>query len=154
MADYEQGVFISYAWGGESKQVVNRIDQVLQAPGIRIIRDKRDLGKTPDPANLQGLREDMDLSDRIRDKVSSLTSILKDMNTLSPDEHRDSDFSHLYSVIEKWMRFGPATATRKESKPAEGTHPANHSIPFRGIQVGGNAGGNIRIGNQDQPDDE
>jgi internalin A len=49
--------------------------------------------KSVDPANLQGLREDMDLYDRIRDKISGLTSILKDMNTLTPDMHQDSDFS-------------------------------------------------------------
>jgi hypothetical protein len=40
--------------------------------------------KTLDPANLQGIREDMDLYDRIRDKISGLTSILKDMNVLTP----------------------------------------------------------------------
>ena len=60
--------------------------------------------KTVDPANLQGIRDDMDLYDRIRDKVSGLTSILKDMNTLTPDMHRDSDFSDIYNAIEKRMR--------------------------------------------------
>src|SRR5215213_5077553 len=44
MTDYEQAVFISYAWGGEREQVVNQIDQALQAQGLKIIRDKRDLG--------------------------------------------------------------------------------------------------------------
>jgi hypothetical protein len=41
---YEQAVFISYAWGGESNEVVNQIDQVLQKRGLEIIRDKRELG--------------------------------------------------------------------------------------------------------------
>ena len=59
--------------------------------------------KEVDPANLQGIREDMDLYDRIRDKVSGLTSILKDMNTLTPDMHRDSDFSEIYAGIERRM---------------------------------------------------
>ena len=44
MPDYEQSVFISYAWGGEREEVVNQIDQALQKRGIKIIRDKRDLG--------------------------------------------------------------------------------------------------------------
>jgi hypothetical protein len=183
---YEQSVFISYAWGGESEEIVNQIDQALQQRGLNIIRDKRDLGykgsisafmerigqgncvivvisdkylrspncmfelaeiaegkqfhdrifpivlssaeiydpvkrleyvkhweikrgelaqamKEVDPANLQGIREDMDLYDRIRDKVSGLTSILKDMNTLTPDVHRDSDFSEIYAGIERRM---------------------------------------------------
>ncbi len=184
MQGYEQSVFISYAWGGESEEIVNQIDQALQEHGLKIIRDKRDLGykgsisafmeriglgncvivvisdkylrspncmfelveiaegkqfhdrvfpivlsnaeiydpvkrleyvkhwelkreelaqamKEVDPANLQGIREDIDLYDRIRDKVSGLTSILKDMNTLTPDLHRDSDFSEIYTGIER-----------------------------------------------------
>src|SRR5687767_14252027 len=44
MQQYEQSVFISYAWGGESEEIVNQIDQALQQRGLKIIRDKRDLG--------------------------------------------------------------------------------------------------------------
>src|ERR1700752_70864 len=44
MSDYEQAVFISYAWGGESEEMVNKIDKSLKARGIKIVRDKRDLG--------------------------------------------------------------------------------------------------------------
>jgi hypothetical protein len=187
MADYEQAVFISYAWGGEREEIVNQIDQALQGRGVKIIRDKRDLGykgsisefmerigrgncvivvisdkylrspncmfelveiaegkqfhdrifpivladaniydpvkrieyvrhwevkraeladamRTLDPANLQGIRDDMDLYDRIRDKISGLTSILKDMNTLTPEMHRDADFSEVYDGIMKRMQ--------------------------------------------------
>jgi len=43
--------------------------------------------------------EDKDLHDRIRDKISGLTSTLKDRNTLMPDMHRHSDFNDLYIVI-------------------------------------------------------
>ncbi|MBC1218401.1 leucine-rich repeat domain-containing protein [Nostoc sp. UCD121] len=39
-----QEIFISYAWGGESEQFVNQLDENLQAKRIKIIRDKRDLG--------------------------------------------------------------------------------------------------------------
>jgi len=41
--EFEKEIFISYAWGGESEQFVNQLDQTLQAKGIKIIRDKRDL---------------------------------------------------------------------------------------------------------------
>ena len=164
MSDSEQAVFISYAWKGESEEIVNQLHRAMQERGIKIIRDKRDLGykgsisqfmkrigdshcvivvlndqylksrncmfelveiaenkqfydrvfpivladadiydsvkrlgyvkhwevkraelaeamKTVDPANLQGIREDIDLYDRIRDKISGLTSTLKEMNT-------------------------------------------------------------------------
>jgi formylglycine-generating enzyme required for sulfatase activity len=186
MEEYEQAVFISYAWGGESEEIVNQIDQALQQRGLKIIRDKRDLGykgsissfmerigqgncvivvisdkylRSPncmfelveiaegkqfhdrifpivlsnaeiyDPvkrlqyvkhwedklaeldqamrgvgqANLQGIREDIDQYSRIRDKVSGLSSILKDMNTLTPDLHRDSDFGEIYASIQRKM---------------------------------------------------
>jgi DNA-binding NtrC family response regulator len=186
-AIYEPSVFISYAWGDEREETVNQIDESLQKCGLKIIRDKRDLGykgsirefmerigkgdcvivvisdkylrspncmfelveiaenkqfhdrvfpivlsdaniydpvkrieyvkhweakrkelakamKTLDPANLHGIREDMDQYDRIRDKISGITSILKDMNTLTPEMHQDSDFSQLYDAIEKSIR--------------------------------------------------
>ncbi|NJN90206.1 MAG: toll/interleukin-1 receptor domain-containing protein [Leptolyngbyaceae cyanobacterium RM2_2_4] len=41
---FEKEIFISYAWGGESEEFVNRLDRAFQAKGITIIRDKRNLG--------------------------------------------------------------------------------------------------------------
>jgi hypothetical protein len=201
MEEYEQAVFISYAWGGESEEIVNQIDQALRQRGLKIIRDKRDLGykgsisafmerigqgncvvvvisdkylRSPncmfelveiaggkqfhdrifpivlssaeiyDPvrrleyvkhwevklaeldkamrevgqANLQGIREDIDQISRIRDKVSGLTSILKDMNTLAPEMHKDSDFSEIYTGIE--LRMAEASGV---IKPETGESP-------------------------------
>lgn len=40
----DREIFVSYAWGGESEEIVNRLDQALQAKGVTIVRDKRDLG--------------------------------------------------------------------------------------------------------------
>ena len=37
-------IFLSYAWGGESEKIVNDLDRAFQVKGIRLIRDKRDLG--------------------------------------------------------------------------------------------------------------
>jgi hypothetical protein len=244
MENYENEIFISYAWGGEREEIVNQIDQALQKRGIKIVRDKRDLGykgsitgfmeriglgncvivvvsdkylkspncmfelveiadgkqfhdrifpvvladaniydpikrigyvkyweekraelaeamKTLDPANLQGIREDMDLYDRIRDKVSGLTSILKDMNTLTPEMHQEADFSHLYDAIEKRMKESPAAPVAKAKSATESNAiqrptsnvTADHgSIAFGGIHVGGNIDGDIVIGNQNSPD--
>jgi len=199
MTEYEQSVFISYAWGGEREEVVNQIDQALQKRGIKVVRDKRNLGykgsinefmerigrgncvivvisdkylRSPncmfelveiaegkqfhdrifpvvlndaniydpikridyvkhweskraelaqamrevDPANLQGIRDDMDLYDRIRDEISGLTSTLKDMNTLTPDMHRDADFLQLYDAITKRLQLASSEYTTADSE--------------------------------------
>ncbi len=239
MESYENEVFISYAWGGEREEVVNQIDQALQKRGIKIVRDKRDLGykgsitgfmeriglgncvivvvsdkylkssncmfelveiadgkqfhdrifpvvladaniydpikrieyvrywegkraelaeamKTLDPANLQGIREDMDLYDRIRDKVSGLTSILKDMNTFTPEMHSDSDFEELYNAIEMRLKEAPASHTQAESKSGNSTEKKsdvsaiNSSTSVGGINIGGDVSGNIVIGNNNK----
>lgn len=243
MSTYEQTVFISYAWGGESEEIVNQIDSSLQQRGIQLTRDKRDLGykgsiqnfmerigqgncvivvisdkylrspncmfelveiaenkqfhdrifpivladadiydpvkrlgyvkhweekrkelaeamRSVDPANLQGIREDIDLYDRIRDKISGLASTLKDMNTLTPDMHRNSDFRELYDAIEKRMKAGPAGGGQAESPsdkaaPGDGgSRPADAGINIGSIQVGGNVSGNIVIGNNNQVNQE
>jgi hypothetical protein len=206
MSEYEQAVFVSYAWGGEREEIVNQIYQTLQERGVKIVRDKNVLGykgsikefmerigqgncvivvisdkylrspncmfelveiaenkqihdrifpivladaniydpvkrieyvkywevkraelaeamKTLDPANLQGIRDDMDLYDRIRDEISGLTSILKDMNTLTPEMHSESDFGEMYDGILKRMQAtaglpedNQKSASKKERK--------------------------------------
>ena len=37
-------VFISYAWGGESEQVANQLENLFVQKGIELVRDKTDLG--------------------------------------------------------------------------------------------------------------
>ena len=51
-------------------------------------------------ANLQGFREEIDLYARIRNNISELTNILKNMNTLTPDIHNQSKFEELVKAIE------------------------------------------------------
>ena len=184
MTHNDKQVFISYAWGGESERIVNELDSDLQSSGIRIVRDKRDLGfkgmirdfmrqigrgyavvviisdkylrspncmyelveiarnkdiydrifpivladadiynpvsrikyikhwedklkeldeaiRTVSAANLQGLREEMDSYDEIRDNISNLTFLLKDMNTLTPEMHENSNFAIMISALRK-----------------------------------------------------
>ncbi|MEN2284198.1 toll/interleukin-1 receptor domain-containing protein [Algoriphagus sp. SE2] len=36
-------IFVSYAWGGESEEIVNKLDEVLEKNSLKLIRDKRDL---------------------------------------------------------------------------------------------------------------
>jgi len=184
MTHNDKQVFISYAWGGESERIANELDTDLQASGIKIVRDKRDLGfkgmirefmqqigrgyavivvisdkylrspncmyelveiarnkdiydrifpivladadiynpvsrikyikhwedklkelddaiRTVSAANLQGLREEMDSYDEIRDQISNLTFLLKDMNTLTPEMHENSNFAIMISALKK-----------------------------------------------------
>jgi hypothetical protein len=246
MSEYEQSVFISYAWGGEREEIVNQIDRSLQERGINITRDKRDLGykgsikefmerigqgnciivvvsdkylrspncmfelveiadnkqfhdrifpvvladadiydpvkrlgyvkhwetkrseladamKSVDPANLQGIREEMDMYDRIRDKISGLTSILKDMNTLTPDMHKEADFEHLYTALEKRLKQTSAAekaGEQNQASPQEGgasssqggVSASDGSVGVGNISVGGNFSGNLVIGNNNQVD--
>ena len=243
MQEYEQAVFISYAWGDEREEIVNQIDEALQKRGITIIRDKRDLGykgsisgfmerigqgncvivvisdkylrspncmfelveiaenrgfhdrifpviladadiydpvkrieyvkhweqkraelaeamQSVDPANLQGIREEMDLYDRIRNKVSGLASTLKDMNALTPVMHRGSNFSELFKAIEQRLMAsppGPTSESSLETKPEEtassqggGVSAKNGGIAVGNFQIDGNVNGNIVIGNNNQ----
>jgi hypothetical protein len=235
MQNYEQTIFISYAWGGEREEIVNKIDESLQKRGLKITRDKRDLGykgsikefmerigqgncvivvvsdkylrshncmfelveiaenkqfqdrifpvvladadiynpvkqlqyikyweqqiaelkdsiKGVDPTNLQGIYESLNLYDRIRDNISKLIAILSDMNTLTPDMHRDTDFSALYDAIEKRMKEKPSTVPT-ENNPAQPKSDVNAdkgSVAVGNLQIGGNVTGNIVIGNNNQ----
>ncbi len=182
MAENRQ-VYISYAWGGESERIVNELDTDMQNKGIKVVRDKRDLGfkgmirefmqqighghaviivisdkylkssncmfelveiaknkdfhdrvfpivladadiynpvnrikyikhweeklkelddamKSVSSANLQGMRDEIDSYDEIRDNISNLTFFLKDMNTLTPEMHENSNFASLISALE------------------------------------------------------
>jgi internalin A len=139
-------------------------DPVKRIGYVRYWEEKRaelaEAMKTLDPANLQGIRDDMDLYDRIRDKISGLASTLKDMNTLTPEMHRESDFSHLYNAIEKRMKENPATTTNEKTesrvgpKPVDNVSATNGSTAIGNIQVGGSVTGNIVIGNNNQINDK
>jgi tetratricopeptide (TPR) repeat protein len=42
--NYENAVFVSYAWGGESERIAGELEQAFADRSIRVIRDKKDLG--------------------------------------------------------------------------------------------------------------
>jgi hypothetical protein len=51
--------------------------------------------------NLQGIRERLDLYATIRSTISRLMEVLGDMNALSPQVHRGTDFEELFSALDK-----------------------------------------------------
>lgn len=198
MSHNDKQVYISYAWGGESERIVNELDADLQANGITIVRDKRNLGfkgmirdfmqqigrgyavilvisdkylKSPNcmyelveiarnkdvydrifpivladadiynpinrikyikhwedqlkeldaamklvsSANLQGMRDEIDSYDEIRDNISNLTFLLKDMNTLTPEMHENSKFATLVAALKQ--RLGEETTVDEVAGP-------------------------------------
>lgn len=205
-------VFLSYAWGGESERIVNELDADLQARGILVVRDKRDLGfkgmirdfmrrlgqghavivvisdkylksrycmfelveiaknkdlydrifpivlgdaEIYDPvkrikyikhwedkikeldaemrsinlANQQGVREELDTYDEIRDNVSNLTSFLTDMNHLTAEIQENSNFASLISELEKRLATAelatPTPLPSQESIQSSSARPAS-----------------------------
>lgn len=50
-------------------------------------------------ADLQGIRDDIDLYTRIRAAIAGLTEIFKDMNTMTPEMHRGTYFETLHQAI-------------------------------------------------------
>lgn len=205
-------VFLSYAWGGESERIVNELDADLQARGILVVRDKRDLGfkgmirdfmrrlgqghavivvisdkylksrycmielveiaknkdlydrifpivlgdaEIYDPvkrikyvkhwedkikelneemrsvnlANLQGVQEDLNTYDEIRDNVSNLTSFLCDMNHLTAEIQEKSNFANLISELEKRLATAepapPAPVPLQEPTQSASAKPAS-----------------------------
>src|SRR5215216_2689119 len=81
-------------------------------------------------ANLQGMREEIDSYDEIRDNISNLTFFLKDMNTLTAEMHENSNFASLISALERRLADAvnavmPAPAVVVvESKPISAPTPA------------------------------
>jgi internalin A len=49
---------------------------------------------------LQGIREELDLYAKIRLTIAQIVDILGDMNALSPDQHRGSNFGSLLQALE------------------------------------------------------
>lgn len=183
MNTLENNVFVSYAWGGESENFVDKIDEALKRKSVKLIRDKRDLGfkgsikefmerigrgncvivvisdkylrskscmfelleiaenqnfynrvfpivlhdadiydgvnrinyikywdgkiselnsaiKTVEVVtNIQSIVDEINFFVQIRATIDNLTSTLKDMNTLTPEMHDDSNFSQLIEAL-------------------------------------------------------
>ncbi len=51
-------------------------------------------------ADLQGIRDDIDLYTDIRNSIAGLADTIKDMNTLTPEMHQGNQFEALYQAIE------------------------------------------------------
>jgi internalin A len=69
--------------------------------------------------HLEGIREELDLYEDIRNTISRIMNVLRDMNTLTPQTHRGTDFEQLYTqlaaalqVLERHRSAGPVSHLR------------------------------------------
>lgn len=71
-----------------------------------------------DPANLQGLREDMDNLDAFRDRISGILDSLADMRTLPLERLRENNFEALYQAIDGQLKVVQAEALSHDPEDA------------------------------------
>ena len=90
-------------------------------------------------ANLQGMRDEIDSYDEIRDNISNLTFFLKDMNTLTPEMHENSNFASLINALEKRLArardellaaISPTPVPDKRAESAPASAPAASAVSF------------------------
>lgn len=75
--------------------------------------------KTVNAANLQGILDDINLYTQIRATISRLADTLKDMNTLTPEMHENSNFSQLIEALTERVRAIPKTLQPVELEQTE-----------------------------------
>ena len=83
----------------------------------REIKDLDQAMREVGQANLQGIRESIDLYTKIRNTIAKLTDTIKDMNTLSSEIHTDSGFSELMNAIEQKLDSGVQQPSPKAFAP-------------------------------------
>ncbi len=97
--DYRDRIFPIVLADAEIYKPVKRIRYIQHWE--KEIADLDEAMKTVGSANMQGFRESIDLYTQIRNTIAELVEILKDMNTLTPDIHTESDFAELFKAIEQ-----------------------------------------------------
>jgi hypothetical protein len=96
MQAYEQAVFLSYAWGGEREEIVNRIDKALQGRGIKITRDNQD-------TNFSHLYKTFQT--RLRGKPQSLNAETKTVRPLKQTAGNLGKMFLLQTGVLPWEKF-------------------------------------------------
>lgn len=79
-------------------------------------------------ANLQGMRDEIDSYDDIRDNISNLTFLLKDMNTLTPEMHENSNFATLIEMLKERLGAGETAQELKEPEIEEPAPPTTRRV--------------------------
>jgi hypothetical protein len=101
--------------------------------------------KEIDLARTHSIVETLNLYDEIRHNIDNLTNILKDMNTLPPDLHSESEFEAIIQAVEtKIAEDGQNTSTPTRKTSSSSPTIVQH---FHGSVYGvaGNVEGNLKI---------
>jgi HEAT repeat protein len=82
-------------------------------------------------ANLQGITDDLNLYTEIRHRIASLTDILKDMNTLDINLHRQSEFAAMIEAVETKL----AEDSQKLSNQSPVKSESKYTIHAKNVQI-------------------
>jgi hypothetical protein len=82
-------------------------------------------------ANLQGITDDLNLYTEIRHRIASLTDILKDMNTLDINLHRQSEFAAMIEAVETKL----AEDGQKLSNQSPVKSESKYTIHAKNVQI-------------------
>ena len=76
---------------------ISRVDYIKYWEDKRAMLDQkmRQVGQE----YLQGIREELDLYEKIRNTIAGIMDVLADMNTLTPETHKGTDFDQLYTQL-------------------------------------------------------
>src|SRR5215213_4489873 len=94
------------------------------------LKELDDAMKSVSSANLQGMREEIDSYDEIRDNISNLTFFLKDMNTLTAEMHENSNFASLLVTLEKRLARAQDELQRAVSSVSGPAAPVQAAAPM------------------------
>lgn len=94
------------------------------------LRELDEAMKSISSANLQGMREEIDSYDEIRDNISNLTFFLKDMNTLTPEMHENSNFASLISALEQRLSMAESAPTAALDAATPAAAPAGSTASY------------------------
>jgi HEAT repeat protein len=86
-------------------------------------------------ANLQGITDELNLYTEIRSRIASLTDTLKDMNTLTLDLHRESEFTEMIQAVEaKLAEDSQNNSVSPSHNPT--SFPQSITYDLRGANIG------------------
>jgi hypothetical protein len=65
--------------------------------------------------NLQGIRDELDLFEKIRNAIAGITDSLADLNALTPEVHRGENFERLHRALSEALTRRAASRARSVS---------------------------------------
>jgi internalin A len=101
--EYASRVYPIVMRGADIFDPISRLDYVKYWEDKRAALDQkmRQVGQE----YLQGIREELDLYEKIRNTIAGIIDVLADMNTLTPEIHKGTDFEQLYTQLAATLSY-------------------------------------------------